>query len=160
MTLFFDGRVKVWSTTHLWAVAARHRHNALGEVVLLRPGREVAISGPTDRKNTPDIAVTVDAGRGHTVAMTVAGDNGTFVDFFHDSTIAVGNDGRDIDDIHNLGREATRNRTRNGIGGSVILTFKGSYRPRTLRKADHYVKIPELSLPPAFRLYQDEFEVS
>jgi hypothetical protein len=137
----------------------RYRHNALGETVLLGIGRELTIPGPTDGQEVPKFEVILDAKEGHNVAATIAGDNGTFVQFFHDGTIAVGNDGRDIDEVRNLRREATRDRKRNGIGGSVTVTFTGNYRPRNLREADHYIEIPERTSPPSFRLYSDEFEI-
>lgn len=159
MSLFFDGRVKVWSTTHLWSVLDRRRHSALGEIVLLGVGRELAVPGPTERQQRPQIEVTLDPGAGHVVASMIAGDNGTFVQLFHDGGIAVGNDGRDIGQILNAGREANPARRRNGVGGSVMIAFDGSYRPRNLRQADRYLAIPEVTPPVAFRLYPDEFEI-
>ena len=159
VSLFYDGRVKVWSTAHVWTVLERGRHNALGEMVLLGRGRDLTVPGPTERQQRPRIEVALDSGAGHAVASTIAGDNGTFVQLFHDGAIAVGNDGRDIEQILNAGREAGPDGKRNGVGGSVMIGFAGSYRPRDLRAADHYVTITELRPRPAFRLYPDEFEI-
>ncbi|MFE3545577.1 hypothetical protein ACFXK0_21655 [Nocardia sp. NPDC059177] len=35
VSLFDDGRVKVWSTTHLWTEQGRVRHNASGQTVMV-----------------------------------------------------------------------------------------------------------------------------
>lgn len=102
VSLFDDGRVKVWSTTHLWTEEGRERHNALGETVLLGIGRTLGEPGPVDRRQQCDAEFELDPEKGHTVAATVGADNGTFVQFFHDGKIAVGNDGRDVATVFNM----------------------------------------------------------
>ncbi|KAF0842556.1 hypothetical protein [Nocardia caishijiensis] len=159
VSLFDDGRVKVWSTTHLWSEMSRERHNALGETVLLGIGRTLDVPGPVDRRQTCDAEFALTPDLGHTVAATVAADNGTFVQFFHDGTIAVGNDGRDVATVFNAGREANSERGVNGVGGSVMVTFGGSYRPKTMRQSDFQVALSESTAPRPNRLYKDEFLV-
>lgn len=160
VSLFDDGRVKVWSTTHLWSELSRERHNALGETVLLGFGRTLDTPGPVDRRQQPDAEFPLDPEQGHTIAATVAADNGTFVQFFHDGTIAVGNDGRDLVSVFNAGRESNTTRGGvNGVGGSVMVTFGGSYRPRTVRENDFQVELAEATAPRPNRLYKDEFLV-
>lgn len=160
VSMFYDGRVKVWSTTHLWTVEKRERHTALGEMVRLGIGEALDVPGPTQRQKHPDIAVPTDPTLGDTVAATVCADNGTFAQFFHDGTIVVGNDGRDLDGLLNAGRRANPTRGRNGVGGSVMIVFAGSYRPRTLRPSDfELLQVPERRPPSPLRLYPDEFEI-
>ncbi|MEU4813763.1 hypothetical protein AB0H20_31570 [Nocardia fluminea] len=159
VSLFDDGRVKVWSTTHLWTEESRERHNALGETVLLGIGRTLGEPGPVDRRQQCDAEFELDPEQGHTVAATVGADNGTFVQFFHDGTIAVGNDGRDVATVFNAGRETTSARGTTGVGGSVMITFGGSYRPRTKRESDFQVELSEATAPRPNRLYKDEFLV-
>ncbi|MFC4374298.1 hypothetical protein ACFO5K_09305 [Nocardia halotolerans] len=159
VSLFDDGRVKVWSTTHLWTELSRERHNALGETVLLGIGRTLDVPGPVDRRHNSDAEFALDAEQGHTIAGTVSADNGTFVQFFHDGTIAVGNDGRDLATVFNAGREANSERGVNGVGGSVMVTFGGSYRPKTVRPGDFEAQLSEATAPRPNRLYKDEFQV-
>ncbi len=159
VSIFDDGRVKVWSTTHLWTIEGRERHNALGETVFLGIGRALSTPGPTAGQQRCDVDISLDPEDGRTVAGTVGADNGTFVQFFHDGSIAVGNDGRDLESVFNVGREANQTRGRNGVGGSVMVTFGGSYRPQVLRACDHLVEVSERAAPPTNRLYKDEFEV-
>ncbi|MCP2290649.1 hypothetical protein ACFYT3_13650 [Nocardia amikacinitolerans] len=159
VSIFDDGRVKVWSTTHLWTVEGRDRHNALGETVVIGVGRALSTPGPTNRQHPCDLEIPLDGFRARTIAATVGVDNGTFVQFFHDGAIAVGNDGRDIDQVFNVGREANQTRVRNGVGGSVMITFEGKYRPKSLRDCDYRVTVTEDASPPPNRLYKDEFEI-
>jgi hypothetical protein len=159
VSIFDDGRVKVWSTTHLWTIEGRERHNALGETVFLSIGPALSTPGPTAGQQRCDVEISLDLEGGRTVAATVGVDNGTFVQFFHDGSIAVGNDGRDLASVFNVGREANQTRGRNGVGGSVMVTFEGSYRPQVLRACDHLVEVGERAAPPPNRLYKDEFEV-
>ncbi|WP_143861476.1 hypothetical protein [Nocardia amikacinitolerans] len=151
--------MKVWSTTHLWTVEGRDRHNALGETVFIGVGRALSTPGPTNRQHPCDLEIPLDAFRPRTIAATVGVDNGTFVQFFHDGAIAVGNDGRDIDQVFNVGREANQTRGRNGVGGSVMITFEGKYRPKSLRDCDYRVTVTEDASAPPNRLYKDEFEI-
>lgn len=159
VSFFDDGRVKVWSTTHLWTEESRERHNALGETVLLGIGRALETPGPATGRQSCDAEFALDPSRGHTIAATVAADNGTFVQFFHDGTIAVGNDGRDVASVFNAGREANSTRGTTGAGGSVMVTFDGSYRPKTQRESDFQVELSEATAPRPNRLYKDEFQV-
>ncbi|MFF7943086.1 hypothetical protein ACFZC5_25535 [Nocardia gamkensis] len=45
------------------------------------------------------------------------------------------------------------------VEGSVMVTFEGTYRPKTLRECDHLVAVGERAAAPPNRLYKDEFEI-
>ncbi|RBO79529.1 hypothetical protein [Nocardia puris] len=158
VSLFFDGRVKVWSTTHLWTIVGREAHNALGETVHIGVGDRLDVAGPTGKQHKPDILIPTEPERGREEAATICADNGTFVQFFHDGSISVGNDGREFGRLLNAGREFNPTRGHNGVGGSVMILFEGSYRPRQLRTSAYpLLAIPEAEPPRPFRLYKDEF---
>ncbi|NKY27768.1 hypothetical protein [Nocardia gamkensis] len=158
ISLFYDGRVKVRSTAHLWTVSGRERQTALGESVHIEIGERLKVPRPKPQR--PDIDVPTDPALGRTVAATVCADNGTFVQLFHDGTITVGNDGRDIRGLLNAGRYANSKRNQNGVGGSVMVVFEGTYRPQQHRSSDYpLLHIPEDRPPSALRLYPDEFEI-
>ncbi|WP_157110614.1 hypothetical protein [Nocardia anaemiae] len=160
VSLFHDGRVKIWSTTHLWIVGHRERPTALGEMVRIRIGEQLDVPGPTRGQQRPDFEIATNPALTHELAATVGADNGTFVQFFHDGTIIVGNDGRDIRELLNAGRRANPTRGQNGVGGSVMLVFGGSYRPRQLRPSDYpLLPISEDHPPSPLRLYPDEFKI-
>ncbi|MGV9613190.1 hypothetical protein [Nocardia xishanensis] len=158
ISLFYDGRVKVRSTTHLWTVGGRERQTALGESVQIEIGERLEVPGPKPRR--PDIDVPTDPALGRTVAATVCADNSTYVQLFHDGTITVGNDGRDIRGLLNVGRYANSKRNRDGVGGSVMVVFEGTYRPQQHRPSDYpLLHIPEDLPPSPLRLYPDEFRI-
>ncbi|MGV9668657.1 hypothetical protein [Nocardia niigatensis] len=158
VTLFRDGRVKVWSRFHLWEIAESGRHNALGEYVRIRAGRALEVRGPSGARKRPIFTASTDPILGDREAATVAGDNGTFVVFHHDGSITVGNDGRDIEETVNLGREGLAG-TESGRGGSVMIFFAGDYRPPAIRSSDYKVlQIPEKRERPRGR-YPDEYEI-
>ncbi|RDI43310.1 hypothetical protein [Nocardia mexicana] len=157
VTLFHDGRVKVWSRFHLWEIIESGRHNALGEFVRLAAGRILQVQGPSGARQKPTFVASIDPTLGDRDAATVAGDNGTFVTFHHDGSITVGNDCRDIEETVNLGREGLAG-SESGRGGSVMVFFAGSYRPKTPRRCDHEVQIPEIRPQPR-RRYPDEYEI-
>ncbi|AMY21035.1 hypothetical protein A3Q40_03684 [Rhodococcus sp. PBTS 1] len=158
VSLFHDGRVKVASRTHLWDIVAVERHNALGQAVTLAPGRTIDDGGRTASAVTPDHCVALTPARGDAVAGVVAATNGTFVDFLHNGTVVVGNDGRDIAETFNTAREGLEGGA-SGRGGAVMVTFQGSYRPRIQRRCDFLVEIPEPERPAHNRLYPGEYEV-
>ena len=147
VTVFEDGRVKVWSTAHLWEVGNLDRHTALGQFVELHPGRPVHATGGTEKATI----IPIDPNLGTEVAGTVGMSNGSFVYFLHSGSVVVGNDTRDIARTFNASREET--------GGSVMVTFASSMKPRTLREFDHFVEVPELRKPVANRLYAGEQEI-
>lgn len=143
VSLFYDGRVKVWSRFHLWEILEHGRHNALGEFVRIGVGRALDVKGPTGtREKLHYESPRIDPALGGAEAATIAADNGTFVIFHHDGSITVGNDGRDIEETVNGAREGLAG-TESGRGGSVMIFFAGSYRPRAIRRSDCQVHIPE-----------------
>ncbi len=142
VSLFHDGRVKVWSPSHLWEIVESGRHNALGQSVRIAVGRTLQVKGPTAAREKLHFTASTDSALGDAEAATIAGDNGTFVVFHHDGSVTVGNDGRDIEETVNTGREGLAG-TESGRGGSVMVFFAGTYRPRTIRSSDYQVNIPE-----------------
>lgn len=146
VSVFDDGRVKVWSPCHDWVIAASG-DSGIGQYVRLEPGRPVPGSGGTEAATT----IATDPTRGDEVAGTVICTNGTFIEIQHNGAVTVGNDGRDIAETFNAVREST--------GGSVMVTFYGSYRPPKLRSGDHLVDVDERRRPVPNRLYADEREI-
>jgi hypothetical protein len=106
----------------------------------------------------PDFAVDLDPQAGQATAATVAADNGTFVELHYDGSITVGNDGRDIAETFNTGRESLAGGP-SGCGGAVMITFAGTYRPSQLRKNNFLVKIPARERPAANRRYPGEYVI-
>lgn len=157
VTLFHDGRVKVWSRLHLWDILESGRHNALGQFVRIGVGRALDVKGPTGPRTKPHFTASTDPALGDAAAATIAADNGTFVIFHHDGSITVGNDGRDIEETFNGAREGLAG-TESGRGGSVTIFFAGSYRPRVIRSSDFQVHIPE-DRPRKRWLFPDEYEI-
>ncbi|TQC44813.1 hypothetical protein EEB14_35135 [Rhodococcus sp. WS4] len=157
MRLFSDGRVKVASRDHLWTILESGRHNALGQYVRIGVGRTLDVSGRTGTRETPAFSASLDPALGSAEAATVAADNGTFVVFHHDRSITVGNDGRDIEETFNGGREGLGG-GESARGGSVVITFVGTYRPRG-RECDYFVHVPETKPRVGNRLYKDEYEI-
>lgn len=156
VSIFFDGRVKVASRNHLWEIADIGRHTTLGQYVILGVGRELDVDPPSGARKVPDFAVDLDPQGGQATAATVAADNGTFVELHHDGRITVGNDGRDIAETFNTGRESLAGGP-SGRGGAVMVTFAGTYRPSRLRENDFLVKISARERPAANRLYPGEY---
>ncbi|MGW8813006.1 hypothetical protein [Gordonia terrae] len=144
--MFDDGRVKVWSPNHDWVIAASG-HCGIGQYVQLEPGRPVPGNGGAEVATI----IATDPSRGNEVAGTVVCSNGTFIDIQHSGAVTVGNDGRDIDETFNAVREST--------GGSVMVTFYGSYCPPKLRSGDHTVEVSESRRSVPNRLYPDEREI-
>ncbi|MEU4430027.1 hypothetical protein AB0F65_05025 [Nocardia rhamnosiphila] len=161
VSLFHDGRVKVWSTTHLWTVVRLPDYAGIGEAVRLGIGEHHDVPGPIERREQPKITVPTGSVDDGAKAGTVCANNGTFVQFFADGSVVVGNDGRDIRQLMNVGRYTTPERGRNGVGGSVMIVFEGSYRPRPARASAYpLLHIPEDEPPKPMRLYKDEFIVT
>lgn len=147
VTIFDDGRIKVWSVKHLWEIDSDGRHTALGQYVRLRPGAVVDAPGGTESATT----FRTDPALGLQIAGTVGMSNGSFVYFEHSGGVVVGNDTRDIAETFNGARQST--------GGSVMVTFLGTMRPRKQRDFDHFVNVPEKSQRTANRLYPGEVEI-
>lgn len=156
ISIFLDGRVKVASRKHLWEIADTGRHTALGQYVTLRAGRELDVDPPSGARKIPDFAVDLDPQAGQATAATVAADNGTFVELHHDGSITVGNDGRDMAETFNTGRESLAGGP-SGRGGAVMITFAGTYRPSRLRENNFLVEIPDRERPAANRPYPGEY---
>lgn len=161
VTVFHDGRVKVTSSSHVWDIVDRGRHSALGQYVTLAPAparhADVRADDREAAPGTPDFVAQLDPELGSAVAGTAAATNGTFVQFVHDGTIIVGNDGRDLAETFNTGREATEEAAAER-GGAVTVTFKGSYRPRDVRDHDWLIEIPPKEKPFSNRLYRGDYE--
>ncbi|GAF49413.1 hypothetical protein [Rhodococcus wratislaviensis] len=157
MRLFLDGRVKVASRDHLWEILESGRHNALGEYVRIGIGRGLKVDGRAGPRETPAFNASLAPPLGSAVAATVAADNGTFVLFHHDRSLTVGNDGRDIAETFNGGRESLGG-GKSARGGSVIVSFIGTYRAPA-RECDYFVHVPEDRPRVKNRLYKDEFEI-
>ncbi len=142
VSMFYDGRVKVWSRHHLWEIRDSGRHNTLGEFVRIGVGRPLKEPAPIGVRHALSFSTSIDPSRGDAEAATVTADNGTFVVFHHDGSITVGNDGRDIEETVNLGRDNLAGGP-SGRGGSVMVFFAGSNPPLVARKGDHHLHIPE-----------------
>ncbi|MFE6926359.1 hypothetical protein ACFVAV_35485 [Nocardia sp. NPDC057663] len=157
VSIFYDGRVKVWSRFHLWEILESGRHNALGEFVRIGVGRELQVAAPTGARQQPHFVATTDPSLGSAEAATIAADNGTFVILHHDGSITVGNDGRDIEETFNAGRESLAG-GKSGRGGSVMIFFAGKYRRKAVRASHFQVEIPE-DRPRGRGLYPGEYEI-
>ncbi|MHD0279574.1 hypothetical protein [Rhodococcus aetherivorans] len=155
--LFSDGRVKVAARGHLWKILGSGRHNALGQYVRIGVGRTLDVDGRTGTRETAAFTAVLDPALGTAQAATVAADNGTFVVFHHDRSITVGNDGRDIEETFNTGREGLGG-GKSGRGGAVMVTFGGNYRPAA-RECDYFVHVPEAKPRVGNKLYKDEYEI-
>jgi hypothetical protein len=155
---FSDGRVKVYSRDHRWDVLESGRHNALGEFVRLGVGSELPSAGTKQKGETPNFVVSIDPALGIAAAATIAADNGTFVVFYHDGSLTVGSDGRDIEETHNGVREGVEGGSA-ARGASVLISFVGTYRPATIRTADYLVTVPEDKPRRPNRLYPGEKEI-
>lgn len=147
ISLFDDGRVKVWSPAYSWRITGTGRPNPLGEYVRLEPGDPIDGDGGTESA----IEIHTDPANGAGCAGVITASNGTYIEIDHDGAITVGNDGRDLAETFNAWRPST--------GGSVMVTFHGDYRPRTIRAGDHHVEITETHKPVPNRLYPDEREI-
>ncbi|MFH5230843.1 hypothetical protein [Antrihabitans spumae] len=147
VSVFDDGRLKVWSVAHAWEIDPPDRHNALGQQVRLRPARRLSAPGGTERATV----ICTDSSHGESAAGTVAMSNGSFFTFLHDGSVLVGNDTRDIHE--------TFNGVRGETGGSVMITFSGTMRPKMFREYDHFVEVSEKSRPMPNRLYPGEVEI-
>lgn len=158
VSVFLDGRVKVASRSHLWDIVDSGRHTALGEYITLSPGRELDVEPMRGAAKVPAFATSLDPRLDQTIAATVAADNGTFVEFIHDGSIRVGNNGRDIAETFNTGRESLDGGA-SGRGGAVMVTFVGTYRPVGPRSSDYSIKIPPNERPAPNRLYPGEYEI-
>lgn len=158
VSVFLDGRVKVASRSHLWDIVDSGRHTALGEYISLGLGRELDVEPMRGAAKVPDFATSLDPRMGRTIAATVAADNGTFVEFIHDGSIRVGNDGRDIAETFNTGRESLDGGA-SGRGGAVMVTFVGTYRSVSARSSDYSIKIPQHERPASNRLFPGEYEI-
>ncbi|MFC8181572.1 hypothetical protein ACFULT_22065 [Rhodococcus sp. NPDC057297] len=158
VSVFLDGRVKVASRFHLWDIVDSGRHTALGEYITLGAGRELDVEPRRGAAKVPDFATSLDPRLDRTIAATVVADNGTFVEFVHDGGIRVGNDGRDVAETFNTGRESLDGGA-SGRGGAVMVTFVGTYRPAGLRSSDYSIQIPPRERPASNRLYPGEYEI-
>ncbi|OUS97249.1 hypothetical protein CA951_02570 [Rhodococcus sp. NCIMB 12038] len=159
VTVFDDGRIKVWSLNHLWVVESAERHTALGESVLLTVGRFLSDPDQPGKREIPGFVVPTDPSKGRTSAGAVGISNGSFVEFLHDGSIIVGNDVRDIKETFNGEREQLV-KSKSGRGGSVMVTFSGTMTPRALRNFDHMIAISESTLPVPNRLQPGEYEIT
>ncbi|KQU06940.1 hypothetical protein ASG56_05045 [Rhodococcus sp. Leaf7] len=158
VTVFHDGRIKVTSRDHRWEIVEVGRHSALGQYVTLGVGRPLSASETaTAAAPTADYTVALTPDRETEVAGTVAATNGTFIQFLHNGSITVGSDGRDIAETFNTGPEAN-SEIVSVRGGSVTVTFRGSYRPSSLREHDFLVDIPSPEKPALNRLHPGEHE--
>ncbi|MGW5439684.1 hypothetical protein [Nocardia asteroides] len=155
VSLFYDGRVKVWSRSHLWTILESGRPNALGEFVRIGVGQQLDVRGPIGAREKPHFTTSIDPTLGGAAASTITADNGTFVVFHHDGSITVGNDGRDIEETFNGGREVG---IESGRGGSVMIFFSGSYRCKSARRSDYHVLIPIPEVRPCREIYPGEYE--
>ncbi|WP_032392821.1 hypothetical protein [Rhodococcoides fascians] len=155
VALFYDGRIKISSRQHDWALDEPFRHNALGESVRVRPDHDLGFTNPP-LQETPHITISLDPDAGDIVADTVVADNGTFVEFRHDGSIVVGNDGRELLKTFNT----VRTTPEGGIsaqGGAVMIRFAGSYRPKPTRTTRFpLVTVPERKSPIDDRPYPGE----
>lgn len=158
MTVFLDGRVKVASRTHLWEIVDSGRHTAMGQYVTLGVGRDIEAGPLTRTAKVASFETHLDPELGDTSAATVAANNGTFVEFVHDGSIRVGNDGRDIAETFNTGRE-TLDGGPSGRGGAVMVTFSGTYRSGRVRDNDFFIDIPAKERPASNKLYPGEFVI-
>lgn len=158
VSVFLDGRVKVASRAHLWEVVDSGRHTAMGQFVTLGVGRDLDLEPRTGKAEVPAFETQLDEALGDATAAVVAATNGTFVEFVHDGSIRVGNDGRDILETVNTGRE-TLDGGPSGRGGAVMITFSGSYRSSKVRDHDFLVDIPVKERAAATKLYPGEVEI-
>ena len=147
-----------WAGLLLDPLVDTGRHTALGQYVTLGVGRELDVDPPSGAGKVPDFAVDLDPLAGRATAATVAADNGTFVELHHDGSITVGNDGRDIAETFNTGRESLDGGP-SGRGGAVMITFAGTYRPSRLRENNFLVKIPARERPALNRRYPGEYVI-